>query len=75
MAPGLRYGEPASLTAAETWMRAVQNAAYAASAELAAEKGVFPLYDAEKFASRPNLARLTPKVRALVARHGSPAAA
>ena len=67
---GLRYGEAASLKAAGAWMAAVQNAAYAASAELAAEKGAFPLYDAGQFASRPNVQALRPQTRALIAKHG-----
>ncbi len=41
---GARYGTPAAAKLAGTWMSIIQNAAYAASAELAAEKGAFPLY-------------------------------
>ncbi|MEQ1612144.1 MAG: adenosylcobalamin-dependent ribonucleoside-diphosphate reductase [Hyphomicrobiaceae bacterium] len=67
---GLRYGEAAALKAAGDWMAAVQNAAYAASAELAAKKGSFPLYDAVKFATRPNVLALRPETRAAIARHG-----
>ncbi len=67
---GMRYGEAASLRAAERWMSAIQNAAYTASAELAAEKGTFPLYDAAKFLARPNVAALRPQTRALLAKHG-----
>ena len=67
---GLRYGEAGALRAAEAWLAAVQNAAYAASAELASEKGAFPLHDAEKFNGRPNVMALTPETRALVAEAG-----
>ena len=67
---GLRYGEAAALQMAEGWIAAVQNAAYVASAELAAEKGAFPLYDADKFARSANVAALAPATRALIARHG-----
>jgi ribonucleoside-diphosphate reductase alpha chain len=67
---GLRYGAQRARDAAEGWMATVQNAAYAASARLAAEKGTFPLYDAEKFNRSPNVAALRPETRALVAKHG-----
>ncbi|MFM1814481.1 MAG: hypothetical protein RLZ98_1176 [Pseudomonadota bacterium] len=67
---GLRYGSEAACRQATAWMRTIQNAAYAESAELAAEKGPFPLYDSVKLLSRPGPQRLDPEVRALVARHG-----
>ena len=51
-------------------MATIQNAAYLASAELAAEKGAFPLYDAEQFGQRPNVRALTKPVRDAIARHG-----
>src|ERR671912_515821 len=44
-----RYGSARSLRLAETWTKAVQRAAYLASAELAAEKGAFPLFDRDKY--------------------------
>src|SRR5262245_41816832 len=46
---GVRYGTPQSVALAERWMAAIQKDAYLASAELAREKGAFPLFDAEKF--------------------------
>jgi len=67
---GARYGSPRALSLAETWMAHVQRAAYLASAELAAEKGAFPLYDAERFLARPGVARLAPEVRQAIADHG-----
>jgi ribonucleoside-diphosphate reductase alpha chain len=45
---GLRYGSAASVSAVKSWMKALERAAYLASTELAAEKGVFPLFDKEK---------------------------
>ena len=57
---GARYGSPQSLALAKSWMAAIEAAAYAASAELAREKGAFPLYDARAFpggAERPAPAR------------------
>ena len=67
---GARYGSPRALSLAETWMAHVQRAAYLASAELAAEKGAFPLYDAERFLARPGVVRLAPEVRQAIAVHG-----
>ena len=67
---GARYGSPGALSLAETWMAHVQRAAYLASAELAAEKGAFPLYDADKFLARPGVARLGTEVRQSIATHG-----
>jgi len=67
---GARYGSPRALSLAETWMSHVQRAAYLASAELAAEKGAFPLYDADKFLARPGVARLGTEVRQSIATHG-----
>ena len=43
---GVRYGTPRRLALAKSWMAAIERAAYLASAELAREKGAFPLYDA-----------------------------
>jgi ribonucleoside-diphosphate reductase alpha chain len=67
---GVRYGTPEAVALAGRWMAAVQKAAYLASAELAREKGAFPLFDAEKFLARPNVRRLPEEVRAAIAAHG-----
>jgi len=65
-----RYGAPRSLALIERWLRIVRNAAYAASAELAQEKGPFPLFDRDAFLARPNIAALPETTRAAIARHG-----
>jgi ribonucleoside-diphosphate reductase alpha chain len=67
---GVRYGTPKAVALAEGWMAAIKKAAYVASAELAREKGPFPLYDAERFLATPNLQRLPEEVRGAIARHG-----
>lgn len=67
---GLHYGSDAGRTQAARWMQIIQNAAYAASARLAAEKGAFPAFDAAAFLERPNIKRLDADVQALVATHG-----
>ena len=66
----LRYGGEAAAAATESWLRIVQNEAYRASALIAAEKGVFPLYDRDAFLAAPMVQDLDEDVRALVERHG-----
>ena len=66
----MRYGTPRAAALAGSWMTAIQNAAYLASAELAAEKGAFPLFDAKRFLASPNVAALDEPVRAAIRRHG-----
>ena len=70
IAVGARYGSPEAEALAETWMRTIESAAYLASAELAAEKGAFPLYDAKRFLASPNVARLPAEVQSAIRRHG-----
>jgi ribonucleoside-diphosphate reductase alpha chain len=67
---GVRYGSSEAVRRAEQWMSAIQNAAYVGSAELAAEKGTFPLYVADELARRPNVVALERATREAVARHG-----
>ena len=67
---GHRYGSKASLAHASEWMSAIQDAAYLASAGLAAEKGQFPMYDASAFLARPNVMALSPDVRREIKRYG-----
>jgi len=67
---GVRYGTPEAAKLAGTWMAHIQNAAYAASAELAAEKGAFPLFDAERFLASPNVDKLDASVREAIRAHG-----
>ncbi len=65
-----RYGSREALALTEAWMGAIQRAAYLASAGLAAEKGRFPLFDAEKYLAGEFVARLDQDVRAAIAEHG-----
>lgn len=67
---GHRYNSEAGVQTAERWMRLIQNGAYRASAELAAEKGVFPLYDRNAILAAPNVQALEAEPRALIAEHG-----
>ena len=61
-----RYGSDAANALIEQWMGGLQRAAYLASAGLAAEKGVFPLYDAARYAESPTIRRLDDDVRAAI---------
>src|SRR5262245_13824865 len=67
---GVRYGTAPAITLAERWMAALKVAAYEATAELAREKGSFPLYDAQRFLAAPNIEKLPANVRAKIAQHG-----
>ncbi len=65
-----RYGSAESVALIDSWLSALSDAAYLASAELAAEKGSFPLYDAHEFLARPFLLRLPQHIRAAIAKNG-----
>jgi ribonucleoside-diphosphate reductase alpha chain len=67
---GVRYGTPEAAALAGQWMATIERAAYRASAELAREKGAFPLYDAERFLAAPHVQRLPEDVRSAIAQHG-----
>jgi ribonucleoside-diphosphate reductase alpha chain len=67
---GLRYGSAEAAEKTGAWMAVIANAAYRASALIAAEKGAFPLYDAAEYAKAPMIRRLDPEVQALIAEHG-----
>ncbi len=67
---GMRYGSEAAQKAAETWMAAVERAAYLASTELARERGAFPLFDRKRFLAAPHVAGLPADVREAIREHG-----
>ena len=67
---GARYGGKDAVALTEQWMSAIQRAAYLASAELAAEKGAFPLFDKNKYLAGPTISALDDDVRAAIAEHG-----
>ena len=66
---GAAYGSGEAVSLTRTWLGTIKREAYRASAELAAEKGAFPLYDPVML-ERPNLASLDEETRALIADHG-----
>jgi ribonucleoside-diphosphate reductase alpha chain len=65
-----RYGGVQAVRLTEEWMGTIQRAAYLASARLAAEKGAFPLFDAEKFLSGETVRGLDNDIRMAIAEHG-----
>ena len=67
---GLRYGSAKAVATTEAWMRAIERAAYLASADLAREKGAFPLFDKEKYLAGENIKGLAAEVRAAIAANG-----
>ncbi len=67
---GAHYGSEEGRTLAGSWMARISRAAYAASAELAKEKGAFPLFDAERFLARPFPASLPPSLHQKIAENG-----
>jgi ribonucleoside-diphosphate reductase alpha chain len=67
---GVPYGSDRSTRLARDWLEAIRNAAYRASVALAAEKGPFPLFDAEAYLDRPMIQALDDDLRADIARHG-----
>ncbi len=67
---GVRYGSERARALAKSWMGAIERSAYLASAELAAEKGAFPLFDASRFLAAPHVAALGADVREAIEKHG-----
>lgn len=67
---GARYGSAKAVTLLGAWMQVLQNATYMASAKLAAERGAFPLYNAERHKDRPIFQALDRDVREAIAKYG-----
>jgi ribonucleoside-diphosphate reductase alpha chain len=67
---GVRYDSVEGRDLASSWMRAINRAAYLASTELAAEKGSFPLFNAEAFLAGETVAGLDDDVRTAIREHG-----
>ena len=67
---GARYGATEAVKLTRQWMKTIQRAAYLASAELAKEKGAFPLYDKEKYLGTEAIQALDDDIQAAIAEHG-----
>lgn len=66
---GFVYGSPEYLRWQDKVMRTLTNGAYGSSAELAKEKGAFPLYD-EQYLDSKFIKKLRPDIQALIKEHG-----
>ena len=67
---GVRYGTEKAVRLTELWLKALRDTAYMTSAELAAEKGAFPLFDRDAFLARPAVQALPKAVRDAISAHG-----
>jgi len=68
---GVRYDSEDARDFASEVSRSMRDAAYLASVELAKEKGVFPLFDAEQYLAEPHFAsRLPEEIKASIRNHG-----
>ena len=67
---GKHYGTEEAVELAARWVSAIQNNAYMASAEVAEEKGSFPLFDAEKYLATEGAQELPEDVRKAIAGKG-----
>lgn len=67
---GVRYGSPEAVRLTREWLGAVQRFSYLASADIAAEKGSFELYDRTKFLAGETIRGLPEDVRTAIGRYG-----
>ena len=68
---GIRYGSDEAVERTEKWMEIIDHAAYVASANLAAEKGAFPLFDADQYLAEGTHASTLPEdIKANIRAHG-----
>ncbi len=65
-----RYASPHSLSLIQHWLTILRDSAYDKSAQLAAEKGAFPLFDRDAYLARPNVASLPENIREKIGRNG-----
>ncbi|MDF2368622.1 adenosylcobalamin-dependent ribonucleoside-diphosphate reductase [Sneathiella sp.] len=67
---GVRYGSDKALALTRKWMAQIQRSAYLASANLAEEKGAFPLFDKEKYLDGETINTLDKDIREAIAEKG-----
>jgi ribonucleoside-diphosphate reductase alpha chain len=67
---GLRYDSPDGRASASEAMRTINEAAYAASIDLARERGSFERFDAQAYLAAPFVRRLPEMLRDGIAKHG-----
>ncbi len=67
---GIRYGSDKALALTRKWMAQIQRSAYLASADLAEEKGAFPLFDKKKYLAGETISALDKDIREAIAEKG-----
>ena len=67
---GERYGSEEAARLTERWLKRIARAAYAASAQLAEEKGAFPLFDADAFLASGAMQKMDPDIRDMIREKG-----
>jgi ribonucleoside-diphosphate reductase alpha chain len=67
---GVRYGSPEAVKLTRDWLGAVQRLSYLASADIAAEKGGFPLFDRDRYLAGETIRGLPEAVRTAIGRYG-----
>ena len=67
---GQQYGSEDAAQRTEGWMKQIARAAYLASADLAAEKGAFPLFDNQAFLASETMQDMDADVRDAIAKNG-----
>jgi len=67
---GVRYGSPEAVRLTREWLGAVQRISYMASADIAAEKGSFPLYERGKYLAGETIKALPEEARTAIGRYG-----
>lgn len=67
---GVRYGSPEAVRLTREWLGAVQRLSYLASADIAAEKGSFPLYQQGRYLAGETVKALPDEVRTAIGRYG-----
>src|SRR5215475_12322325 len=67
---GVRYGSAEAVKLTRDWLGAVQRLSYMASADIAAEKGSFPLFDRARYLAGETIKALPEDVRSAIGRYG-----
>ncbi|MCR9214121.1 MAG: adenosylcobalamin-dependent ribonucleoside-diphosphate reductase [Proteobacteria bacterium] len=67
---GQRYGSDGAVSKTKDWMAQIQRSAYLASADLAAEKGSFLLFEKDKFLAGETVQALDEDIREAIAAKG-----
>ncbi|USG61072.1 adenosylcobalamin-dependent ribonucleoside-diphosphate reductase [Sneathiella marina] len=67
---GIKYGSDEAVKQTRDWMSQIRRSAYLASADIAAEKGSFPLYEEEPYLNGQTIQELDKDVRSAIKKNG-----